>query len=151
MDRNSENPASWIKEGDGRGDSAENPLKAINVSKGGVVIAEHIEWAGTGAGRRRGLLGRKAMDRTEGIYLTPCEWIHTFGMHFPIDVAFLSSTGEILAVHHSLKPNRLSKIVLRAEGVLELSAGRLYATSTEVGDDIQLIESNRIPGRNAQD
>jgi uncharacterized membrane protein (UPF0127 family) len=151
MAHNSENPASWLKEGDGGGVPAEFPLKAINVSKGGIMIADHIEWAGTGARRRRGLLRRKAMDSMEGIYLTPCEWIHTFGMHFPIDVVFLSSTGKILAIHHSLKPNRFSKIILRADGVLELSAGRLCATGTEVGDSIQLIETDRISGRNVQD
>lgn len=148
MARNSENRASWLKEGDGGGVPAESPLKAINVSKGGIIIAEHIEWAGTGARRRGGLLRRRAMDCMEGIYLTPCEWIHTFGMHFPIDVAFLSSTGKILAVHHSLKPNRFSKIVLRADGVLELSAGRLCATATEVGDSIRLIETDCISGKN---
>jgi uncharacterized membrane protein (UPF0127 family) len=46
----------------------------------------------------------------------------------------------VLALHHNLKPNRLSKIVLRAQGVLELSAGRLRATDTEVGDIIQFRE-----------
>jgi uncharacterized membrane protein (UPF0127 family) len=118
----------------------ELPLKVINMSKGGVIIAEHIEWAGTGARRRRGLLGREALDCMAGVYLIPCEWIHTFGMHFPIDVAFLSPAGRVLAVCHGLRPNRLSRIVLRAEGVLELSAGRLRATYTEVGDQVQFLE-----------
>lgn len=118
------------------------PLMVINRSRGGVIIADRIEWAGTSARRRRGLSGREAMNCMEGIYLIPCEWIHTFGMHFPIDVAFLSPGGRILAVHHGLRPNRLSRIVLRAEGVLELSAGRLQATNTEVGDYVQFIEPN---------
>jgi len=116
-------------------------MKAINTSKGDIIIAGHIEWAGTGPQRRRGLLGRNTMDCMDGIYLVPCQWIHTFGMHFPIDVVFLSSAGRILAIHHSLKPNRLSRIVLRAEGVLELSACRLRATGTEVGDNIHFIET----------
>jgi len=120
----------------------EFPLRVINVSKGDAIIAGHIEWAGTGPRRRRGLLGRESLDCMEGIYLIPCEWIHTFGMHFPIDVAFLSPAGRILAVHHGLKPNRLSRIVLRAQGVLELSAGRLRATKSEVGDRVQFIEIN---------
>lgn len=107
------------------------------------MIAERVEWAGTGTRRRRGLLGRKNLDPGEGIYLAPCEWIHTFGMNFPIDVAFLSPKGLILAIHHALKPNRFSKIVLRAEGVLELSAGRLQATDTEVGDQLQFQEMNK--------
>ena len=120
--------------------SLESHLKVINITKGGIIIAGHIELAGTGAQRRRGLLGRKVLHCMEGIYLIPCDWIHTFGMHCAIDVAFLSPAGRILAVHHGLRPNRLSRIVLRAEGVLELSAGRLRATYTEVGDQVQFLE-----------
>jgi len=129
---------------DPEANSREFPMIAINKSKNDVIIAEHIEWAGTGTGRRRGLLGRESLDCMGGVYLVPCEWIHTFGMRFPIDVAFLSPAGRILAVHHNLRSNRLSKIVLRAEGVLELSAGRLRATNTDVGDYVQFIEPNDV-------
>jgi len=113
-------------------------LQAVNVSKGGVILARKIEWAGTSAERRRGLLGRTQLDPEEGIYIVPCKWIHMFGMKFPIDVAFLARDGRVLTIHHGLKPNRLSRISLRAEGVLELAAGRLRATGTEVGDVIEL-------------
>ena len=85
-------------------------------------------------------MGRSRLDSEEGIYIVPCGWIHTFRMKFPIDVAFLGKDGRVLAVHHSLKPNRISRIVLRAQGVLELSAGRLRATDTGVGDIIQFRE-----------
>jgi len=118
----------------------EPSLQAVNVSKGGTIVARRVEWAGTSAQRRRGLLGRGGLDSEEGIYLVPCEWIHTFRMQFPIDVAFLADDGRVLAVHHNLRPNRLSRIVLRAEGVLELSAGRLRATNTDVGDIVQFRE-----------
>lgn len=128
----------------GEGTKPTNPLEpslqAVNVSKGGTIVARRVEWAGTSAQRRRGLLGRSGLDPEEGIYIVPCEGIHTFRMKFPIDVAFLGKDGRVLAVHHSLKPNRISRIVLRAQGVLELSAGRLRATDTEVGDIVQFRE-----------
>lgn len=128
----------------GVGKKATNPpgpsRQAVNVSKGGTIVARRVGWAGTGAQRRRGLMGRSGLDPEEGIYLVPCEWIHTFRMQFPIDVAFLADDGRVLAVHHGLRPNRLSKIVLSAAGVLELSAGRLRATDTDVGDIIQFRE-----------
>ncbi|MGB2768478.1 MAG: DUF192 domain-containing protein [Candidatus Zixiibacteriota bacterium] len=130
----------------GEGTKPTNPLEpslqAVNVSKGGTIVARRVEWAGTSAQRRRGLLGRSGLDPEEGIYIVPCEGIHTFRMKFPIDVAFLGKDGHVLAVHHSLKPNRISRIVLRAQGVLELSAGRLRATDTEVGDIIEFREVN---------
>ena len=115
-------------------------LQAVNVSKGDKLVARRVEWAGTSAQRRRGLLGRSELDPEEGIYIVPCEGIHTFRMKFPIDVAFLGKDGKVLVVHHSLKPNRISRIVLRAQGVLELSAGRLRATDTDVGDIIRFRE-----------
>ena len=121
-------------------DPLEPSLQAVNVSKGAKIVAARVEWAGTSAQRRRGLLGRDGLDPEESIYLAPCEWIHTFRMRFPIDVAFLARDGRVLALHHNLKPNRISKLVLRAQGVLELSAGRLRATDTEVGDVIQFRE-----------
>jgi uncharacterized membrane protein (UPF0127 family) len=104
----------------------------------GLVVARRVQWAGTSAERRRGLLGRDSLDPDAGIYIVPCQWIHMFRMRFPIDAAFLDSEGRVLALHHDLRPNRLSRIVLRAEGVLELAAGRLRATDTRVGDVIEL-------------
>ena len=63
-------------------------------------------------------------------------------MRFAIDVAFLALDGRVLAVHHGLKPARLSKLVIRADGALELAAGRLEATGTEVGDVIELKDAD---------
>lgn len=119
----------------------QSSLVARNRSKGDVVLASRVLWAGTSAERRRGLLGRESLDPDEGVYVVPCEWIHTFGMRFPIDVAFLHRDGRVLSVHHSLKPYRLSKLIFRADGVLELAAGRLEATRTSVGDVISLEDS----------
>jgi uncharacterized membrane protein (UPF0127 family) len=112
-------------------------LEAVNVSKGELVLARRVEWAGTSETRRRGLLGRTSLDPEEATYIVPCKMIHMFGVKFPIDVLFLDGGGRVLALHHSLKPNRLSKLVLRADGVLELSAGRLKATGTDVGDTVE--------------
>jgi hypothetical protein len=111
-------------------------VRSVNVTRG-IVVAARVEWA-TGAAKRRGLLGRDHLDMHEGMYIVPCQWIHMFGMQFPIDVAFLGRDGRVLALHHGLPPNRLSRLVLRAEGVLEVAAGVLRATGTCVGDIIEL-------------
>lgn len=121
-------------------DLTEQSFQVLNVTKGGVLIANQVAWAGSSAERRRGLLGRADLPSQEGIYLTPCEWLHTFGMRFPIDVAFLSAAGRVLLMYHGLKPNRVSRLVLRAEGVLELPAGTLSSTGTEIGDTVQFLD-----------
>lgn len=112
-------------------------FQAVNLSKG-LTVASRVEWAGTSETRRRGLLGREDIDADEGAYIVPTQWIHMFGMQFPIDVAFLDPDGRVLHVCHALEPNRLSPIVWRAEGALELAAGVLQATGTEVGDIIEI-------------
>jgi uncharacterized membrane protein (UPF0127 family) len=115
-------------------------VQVLNVTRG-VILGHRFQWAGTSVERTKGLLGRKHLDPDEGIYIVPCQWIHMFGMKFPIDVAFLGKDGRVLAVHHRLKPNRLSRPVFRAEGVLEMAAGRLKETGTEVGDIIEFRDT----------
>ena len=43
--------------------------------------------------RRRGLLGRDHIDGV--LVLRPCRQVHTFGMQFPIDVAFCDRYGFV--------------------------------------------------------
>lgn len=120
-------------------------LAALNETRG-AMLAERIEWAGTSETRRRGLLGRDALEIGTGLYLVPCPWIHTFGMRFPIDVAFLAADGRVLGIHEALRPNRLSRFVLGAEGVLELPEGTLARTGTRRGDVVR-IGAAVPPGR----
>jgi hypothetical protein len=107
-----------------------------------VVLAPNVVVADTSSARRRGLLGRDRLNQGEGLYLTPCEWLHTFGMRFSIDVAFLSASGMVLVVYHGLRPNRLSWPVWRAGGALELPSGTLRATHTARGDTVQLLHTS---------
>ena len=116
-------------------DPAADIVRVWNATKG-TLVAERVVWA-TGAAKRHGLLGYDRLDADEGMFLVPCQWIHMFGMRFPIDVAFLARDGRVLAVHHGLCPNRLSRLVLRAEGVLELAAGALRSSRTLPGDKIE--------------
>lgn len=79
-----------------------------------------VELAATRAARRRGLLGR---DRCAGLLvLRPCRQVHTVGMRFPIDVAFVDRAGQVLRVV-TLRPGRLSRVVWRARWVVEGPAG----------------------------
>jgi uncharacterized protein len=114
-------------------------MRAVNVTRDAVLV-ERLDWAGTSGTRRRGLLGRAGLAPGEGLYLAPCQWVHMFGMKFAIDVAFLARDGRVLAVHPGLRPGRISKLVWRADGVLELPEGVLAATGTQVGDVVELEE-----------
>ncbi len=73
--------------------------------------------------RTRGLLGtdRSAAEEAGMALLTPCRSIHTFGMRYPIDVAFLSSDGTVLKSVRSLAPCRVESC-RRCTAVLERPA-----------------------------
>lgn len=112
-------------------------MRAVNVTRDRV-LADRMDWAGTSGSRRKGLLGRETFESGEGIYLAPCQWVHMFGMKFPIDVAFLARDGRVLHVHHALKPGAISKLIWRADGALELPAGTLADSGTVIGDRVTL-------------
>lgn len=87
--------------------------------------------------RRRGLLGRDGLD---GALVIPrCRWIHTIGMRFPIDVAFLSDDLVVLKVV-TMVPWRISAPVVRAHCVIEAEAGAFRSWGLTVGDRLDVKE-----------
>ncbi len=105
-----------------------------------VIIASEVELAETAWKRMKGLLGRSAQGFSagKGLWLHPAQGIHTIGMAFPIDAAYLDSQGRVLKIYHRLSPFRLAAMLPRARSILELPAGTLAATHTEVGDILEL-------------
>ncbi|MEU0086565.1 DUF192 domain-containing protein [Streptomyces sp. NPDC006274] len=83
--------------------------------------------------RRRGLLGRDGVDGA--MLLTPCSGIHTIGMRFPIEVAYLDRELRVLAVR-TMRPGRIGLPRLRARLVLEAAAGRLSAWGVRTGAEL---------------
>ena len=71
------------------------------VREGGDVLAS-AEIARGIRERTQGLLGRRDSSEVTGaLVLRPCRQVHTFGMRFPIDVAFCDPAGTVLT--HSLQ------------------------------------------------
>ena len=103
----------------------------------GATLAANVELADTPASRRIGLLRRKSLGPDEGLWIYPTQAIHTIGMRFPIDVAFLDRRLRVYRVYHCLAPFRLTSLVWGARSVLELASGSLASTGTAVGDELQ--------------
>jgi uncharacterized membrane protein (UPF0127 family) len=101
-----------------------------------VELAHSIEVADTVATRRRGLLGRKALASGEGLWIAPCEAVHTCGMQFPIDLIYLDRARRVKKLQHAVPPWRLSAC-LSAHSVLELAAGSIRKTQTRPGDILE--------------
>ena len=86
-------------------------------------IARRVRIARTFRQRLRGLLGTRSLESEEGLMLSPGGSVHTFGMRYRIDVAFLDRQLKILRVTQQLCPWRICRAPARTRHVLELPAG----------------------------
>jgi uncharacterized protein len=100
-------------------------------------IADRAEVAGTGVKRSRGLLGRKGLEPGEGMWIIPCEAVHTFFMQFPIDLIYLDRKHRIKKVRSNVVPWRFSAC-LSAHSIVELPAGTIQKSESEKGDLVEI-------------
>lgn len=98
----------------------------------GEVLAS-LQIAHTRAQRRRGLLGRDGFDGA--LLLERTRSVHSFGMRFPIDVAFLDADDRVLRTVR-LVPNRITRPVLAARRVIEAEAGCFAHWELVEGDEL---------------
>ena len=82
-----------------------------------MLLGDKVRTASTFFSRFVGMLGTAAIADGEGLWIVPCRSVHTLGMRYPIDVAFLD-----------------------ARGALELRSGILAATGTVPGDRLEFEE-----------
>lgn len=108
------------------------------------VLGDRVEIAASSAERRKGLLGRTGLADGEGLWIVPCESVHTFFMRFPIDLVYLDRRGRIRKVRSNVRPWRLSAC-LTAHSILELPAGTIRATQTQPGDVVEIEPSAAGP------
>ena len=119
----------------------------------GRVVAE-AEIAADAGARTKGLLGRDGMKKQDGmegrdgmdekgnatssvLVLEPAGWIHTLGMRFAIDVAYVDRRGRVLSVR-MMKPWRMGLPRLRSRRVLEAAAGSFAKWNLKAGDLVEV-------------
>jgi uncharacterized membrane protein (UPF0127 family) len=107
--------------------------------RSGTVVASSVDMAITRQARRHGLLGRTSLADDAAMFISPCLAVHTVGMPFAIDVAFVDNTGRAVRLVHNLRPWRIAG-ALRGRSVIELAAGRLRHCGVQVGDRLSLRE-----------
>ena len=109
------------------------------VREGGDVLAS-AEIARGIRERTQGLLGRRdASEVTGALVLRPCRQVHTFGMRFPIDVAFCDRDGVVLRTR-TVPPWRVTRFVWRARFVVEAAAGSFDRWQLRPGDTVEVKE-----------
>jgi hypothetical protein len=110
-------------------------LQVVNRTRQ-TVLAGHVVVADTSAKRRKGLLGRERLSPGEGLWISPCESVHTFGMQFPIDLVYLDRQHRVRKVRSAVLPWRVS-VCLSAHSVVELASGTIRDTQTRRGDGLE--------------
>ncbi len=111
-------------------------LRVVNLTRG-TALATNLEVAGSGKRRRKGLLGRDGLAPGEGLWIVPCESVHTFFMRFPIDLVYLDDEHRVRKVRNAVGAWRLSACLF-AHSVIELSAGTVRETETKRGDQLEI-------------
>jgi len=101
-------------------------------------VLRTLEIANDLKSRTRGLIDHHPLEADEGMMIDPCRWIHTFGMSFPIDVAYVSKDWRVVALSENLAPNRIDRPVFRARFVIEMMAGAIRRTALAIGDQLEL-------------
>jgi len=89
----------------------------------GAVICQGARVARSFAERLAGLALRASMLPEDGLWLLPCNGVHTALMRFSIDVVALDKDLRVLAIHTSVRPWRLLPPRPGWHSTLELPAG----------------------------
>jgi uncharacterized protein len=84
--------------------------------------------------RRRGLTGR---DGIEGVFVLRARSVHTFGMRFPIEVAFCDEDGVVIRIV-TMVPNRVSRFHRGAASAVEAPLGAFREWGVSPGDRLEI-------------
>ncbi|HSI48233.1 MAG TPA: DUF192 domain-containing protein [Ideonella sp.] len=111
-------------------------LLTLNID--GVPTQRVIRNANTWWRRAIGLLATKELQHPCGLWLQPCNGVHTIGMRYPIDVLFLRADGVVLKVVPRLGPWRFARCG-GAASTLELRAGLARRLGLKPGMSLDLM------------
>ena len=96
--------------------------KVFELSVPGDARVLSIRLAATWFSRAIGLLATPRLDDPCGLWIVPCNSVHTFWMRYAIDVVFVDARGVVMKVVPMLKPWRMAGC-RGARATLELRAG----------------------------
>jgi uncharacterized membrane protein (UPF0127 family) len=101
-------------------------------------LAARVRVADSGLSRMIGLLGRRSLLPDTGIWIVPANAIHTIGMLFRFDVILIDKSYRVVGLHERIRPFSMTWPRFRARSVLELYAGAISESHTEVSDQLRI-------------
>lgn len=108
------------------------------------IASLNIRHAETFVARLFGLLARARLREDEALFLAPCSSVHTVGMRYSIDVAFVDRSGRVLKLIENLKPLRAAWC-FGAYGAVELMAGGARRHGIRNGSLLCIDSLSKVP------
>ena len=104
------------------------------------LLADQGELARSFWARGRGLMGRATLPQGFALVIYPGSSIHTFFMRVPIDVLFVNREHQVVGLREAMPPGRPAAGVApwRGRYVIEMPAGVIAATGTQLGDQLRV-------------
>lgn len=88
--------------------------------------------------RLKGLIGVKELPAGDGLLIQPCKGVHCMFMSIPIDVIYVDQADCVVGLDPEMAPGRMGRVYRQAAYVVELPAGTIAATDTQVGDSLEV-------------
>ena len=90
--------------------------------------------------RSQGLLALPKLENNQGLWITPCNSVHTIGMSYSLDLIYLNRAHLIVKCVQQCVPRRISMCWF-AKSVLEVPAGTIHRLNLSCG--MQMLWQNR--------
>jgi uncharacterized membrane protein (UPF0127 family) len=110
-------------------------MKVMNETKN-AVLSEDVLILKTLAEKASGLID---IDEPKAAFFKTRWGVHTFGMGRPLDCLILDDLGRVKRIKENLGPNKAFFWPPLWNRVVELPAGKVAETRTEVGDKISIV------------
>ena len=107
----------------------------------GTYLGVDIKRADSFRKRLLGLYAHRELPVGDGIWMIPCAGVQTVGMKRTIDVVFLDLAKRVIRVYAHLRAGRVIWWVRGAHSALEVPAGVVASSETQVGDVVEFVES----------
>lgn len=83
---------------------------------------------------------RGRLGAGEGLWIEPCNGIHTIGMFFAIDLVMLDKRGDVIGIIKNIPPFRIIRSRRGWRGAIEMRPGDINAENIQIGDRLRLAE-----------
>jgi uncharacterized membrane protein (UPF0127 family) len=103
-----------------------------------------VAGADTHLGRLKGLLGKLKLNADDGVWLVPSQGVHTIGLLFPVDLIYLDLANRVIHLRESFGSFRIGPILTKCSSVLELPTRTIYASQTQIGDELLICSSEEM-------